>query len=85
MESPAAGEVKDDQDLAAIEPDVLTDDELEAAVESEGEAEAVNGRGSAPPPSSNPTPHPEVPQRSGGREGAHQGRSGWLGPSFEAR
>lgn len=45
MESPAAGEVKDDQDLAAIEPDVLTDDELEAAVESEGEAEAVSYQG----------------------------------------
>ncbi|MGQ1840303.1 DUF262 domain-containing protein [Kocuria turfanensis] len=45
MEIPAAGEVEDDQDLAAIEPDDLTDDELEAAIESEGEAEAVSYQG----------------------------------------
>lgn len=45
IESPAAGEVENDQDLAAIESDDLTDDELEAAVESEGEAEAVSYQG----------------------------------------
>jgi hypothetical protein len=45
LESPAVGDVKDDQDLAVAEPNDLTDDEREAAVESEGEAEAVSYQG----------------------------------------
>lgn len=45
MDSPTAGEINDDQDLSAVDPDDLTDEEREAAVESEGEAEAVSYQG----------------------------------------
>ncbi|MEE7446440.1 hypothetical protein MRF4_00490 [Methylobacterium radiotolerans] len=33
---------------------------------------------------SQPEPHPEVPERSGGLEGALQESRAWLEPSFEA-
>lgn len=43
--NPAADQVEDDQDLAVAEPEDLTDDERQAAIESEGEAEAVSYQG----------------------------------------
>lgn len=43
--NPAVDQVEDDQDLAVAEPEDLTDDEREAAIESEGEAEAVSYQG----------------------------------------
>jgi hypothetical protein len=43
--TPAADQVTDDQDLAVAEPEDLTDDERQAAIESEGEAEAVSYQG----------------------------------------
>lgn len=43
--SPAPDQIKDDQDLGVAEPEDLTDDERAAAIESEGEAEAVSYQG----------------------------------------
>lgn len=45
METPPFVELQDDQDPAELEPELLTDDELKAAIESEGEAEAVTYQG----------------------------------------
>lgn len=45
MESPTAEDVNDDRDQVLAEPDDLTDEERAAAVESEGEAEAVTYQG----------------------------------------
>jgi hypothetical protein len=45
MEGPSAEEVNEAQYLALAEPDDLTDEERAAAVESEGEAEAVTYQG----------------------------------------
>jgi hypothetical protein len=45
METPPFVELEDDQDPSALEPELLTDDELKAAIESEGEAEAVTYQG----------------------------------------
>ncbi|MDQ0726051.1 DUF262 domain-containing protein [Microbacterium sp. W4I20] len=45
METPPFVELKDDQDPAELEPELLTDEELDAVLESEGEAEAVTYQG----------------------------------------
>jgi hypothetical protein len=54
--------------------------------EKEARSRSDTGDGQETPDRrSNPRPHPEAPERSGGLEGGLQKARGWLETSFEAR